>query len=281
MNLYKVLNVSASASISEIKAAHKKLVLKYHPDKTGGKTTEDFLDIQNAYEILSDDFKRGIYDGTFNNTGGGTFNNTGGGTFTEGTFTGTGGGGDIRMPANGEEWKILINKVGMHMIGFMQHNLFPKDIDVSLDVCMGDIYNRKFKKINVKVKIWNENDEFVTSSEIIYVDCSQCIEPITVFTFEKLGDASIFRAISRSDIVVTVNHILDEHIHMDRDFGMSLSIDLSLDDFNNKSTFEISAPGFNIEIPNMKKTSYFLENKWLYLDNKECGDLLILININS
>jgi DnaJ-class molecular chaperone len=255
MNLYKVLEIEPLASISEIKAAYKRLVLKHHPDKTGGETTQTFLDVQNAYEILTDDFKRGIYDRYDDNNV------------------------DFNIPKNSDEWKQLINKVGMHMVGFMQENLFPKDIEISLKVCMGDIYNRKFKRINVKVKRWDEDEEFVTSSEMIYIDCSQCIEPITVFTFDNMGDASIFRAISRSNIVVTVDHIVDENIHISHDFGMSVSFDMCLEEFTTKENFIITSSGLNIEVPNMKKTSYVVPNKGLYANNKLRGDLLVLINI--
>ena len=39
-----------------------KLALQYHPDKTGGRTTEKFKDISNAYSILGDAVKKRGYD---------------------------------------------------------------------------------------------------------------------------------------------------------------------------------------------------------------------------
>jgi DnaJ family protein C protein 22 len=49
----EVLGVSKDASVSEIKKAHKMLVLKYHPDKTREKNSEQkFIEIQQAYETL-------------------------------------------------------------------------------------------------------------------------------------------------------------------------------------------------------------------------------------
>ena len=60
---YDVLEVSKSASDSEIKAAYRKQALKWHPDRNksseaGGK----FKEINKAFEILSDPKKKEIYD---------------------------------------------------------------------------------------------------------------------------------------------------------------------------------------------------------------------------
>ena len=59
---YKELNVSTGATQKEIKVAYYKMAQKYHPDKTGGKTTEMFKKINQAYAVLSDESMRERYD---------------------------------------------------------------------------------------------------------------------------------------------------------------------------------------------------------------------------
>ena len=62
---YKILGVKRNASKQEIKKAFKKLSLKWHPDKNKKnpkKAKEMFIKIANAYEVLSNDEKRKIYD---------------------------------------------------------------------------------------------------------------------------------------------------------------------------------------------------------------------------
>ncbi|MHA1975418.1 MAG: DnaJ domain-containing protein [Candidatus Hodarchaeales archaeon] len=65
---YKSLNVSKSASKSEIKKAYRKLALKYHPDRAVDsgiepkKAEEKFKEISEAYSVLSDEKKRQQYD---------------------------------------------------------------------------------------------------------------------------------------------------------------------------------------------------------------------------
>lgn len=60
---YKVLGVDKNASQREIQKAFHKLSLQYHPDKNKNKgAQEKFAQINNAYEILSDDEKRKNYD---------------------------------------------------------------------------------------------------------------------------------------------------------------------------------------------------------------------------
>ncbi|KAG0458024.1 hypothetical protein HPP92_023181 [Vanilla planifolia] len=60
---YSVLGVSKNANKSEIKSAYRKLARSYHPDVNKDPGAEQkFKEISNAYEVLSDDEKRSIYD---------------------------------------------------------------------------------------------------------------------------------------------------------------------------------------------------------------------------
>ncbi|PHT38239.1 DnaJ protein ERDJ3A [Capsicum baccatum] len=60
---YKVLRVDKNASQREIQKAFHKLSLQYHPDKNKNKGAQErFAEINNAYEILSDEDKRRNYD---------------------------------------------------------------------------------------------------------------------------------------------------------------------------------------------------------------------------
>ena len=63
-DLYAVLGVKKSDDASAIKKQYRKLARELHPDKTKGdkKLEERFKEVSEAYEILSDDKKRGEYD---------------------------------------------------------------------------------------------------------------------------------------------------------------------------------------------------------------------------
>ena len=59
---YEILNVPIHATPSDIKKAHRKLALQYHPDKNQGETLDAFRLVQQAYECLSDATERKWYD---------------------------------------------------------------------------------------------------------------------------------------------------------------------------------------------------------------------------
>lgn len=61
---YEILGVEKTASDNDIKKAYRKLAVKYHPDKNPDdkEAEENFKEIAEAYEILSDSEKRQMYD---------------------------------------------------------------------------------------------------------------------------------------------------------------------------------------------------------------------------
>ena len=61
---YKILGVERKASADDIRSAYRKLAMQYHPDKNpGDKKAEDkFKEINEAYQVLSDEQKRARYD---------------------------------------------------------------------------------------------------------------------------------------------------------------------------------------------------------------------------
>lgn len=63
-DFYKILGIGKTASQAEIKRAYRQKSLQYHPDKNPGNEDAQnmFQDVAAAYEVLSDEEKRQIYD---------------------------------------------------------------------------------------------------------------------------------------------------------------------------------------------------------------------------
>ncbi len=60
---YKILNISHKATNEEIKKSYRRLALQYHPDRNKDpKRSIMFLEVNEAYQVLSDKAKRDRYD---------------------------------------------------------------------------------------------------------------------------------------------------------------------------------------------------------------------------
>ncbi len=70
--LYEILGVRNDAAESEIRAAYRKLAIRFHPDKNPGDkhAEERFKELSEAYEVLSDPQKRAAYDQRLSGGGG-------------------------------------------------------------------------------------------------------------------------------------------------------------------------------------------------------------------
>ncbi len=61
-NYYDVLRVPRDATQEEIKKKFRELVMKAHPDKTKEDSEEEMVELNKAYEVLSDEKRREKYD---------------------------------------------------------------------------------------------------------------------------------------------------------------------------------------------------------------------------
>jgi molecular chaperone DnaJ len=117
---YEVLSVERGASADEIRKAYKREALKHHPDRNPGDTAAEtkFKACNEAYQVLSDDEKRRIYDqfGHAGLEGGGGFQGAGdvfahmqdlfAEMFSGGGFGGFAGGGGQRRQARGSDLRM-------------------------------------------------------------------------------------------------------------------------------------------------------------------------------
>lgn len=162
---YKILGVSRTASQDEIKKAFRKLARTHHPDAGGDEAK--FKEINEAYEVLSDEKKRDLYDqyGTANENqipwggqgGAGGFNYEdifGGGGNTYTYTTGGGGGGGF----GGIDWSDILESIrggngafGSDWDFAANRQQQGQDMNVTLDVSFDEAFNGTTKRVTVRI----------------------------------------------------------------------------------------------------------------------------------
>lgn len=155
---YKTLGVPRTATADEIKKAFRKLARTHHPDKGGDEAK--FKELNEAYEVLSDDKKRKLYDqyGTANENQ--IPQGWGGGAVNVDDIFGGGGGGfgswadileSIRRGegAFGTEWDF--GNMGGYGGGRQQRPRAGQDMNVTLSVTFDEAFSGAEKRVTVRV----------------------------------------------------------------------------------------------------------------------------------
>jgi len=232
--LYDVLNVERSASAEDIRVAYRKLALVYHPDKNSTNSVDAFTKIKEAYDILSDENKRAIYDDSSN---------------TEEYSH------DIQHVSH---WKNFINDVMVKMYAMAS---FPQDVVLDLKIPFEDIYRRKCKKLDIRVKRWLSGSYQYANETIAF----SLVGIKLKYTFCGQGDDSLMPNLPRGNIVVNVvivdysSHIRFDNLFSDHDLFYSQRI--SLYKFYTRDTLDFNiCQGVVITVTNTRSTSYVVHN---------------------
>lgn len=144
---YETLGINKNASKEEIKKAFYKLAHKYHPDKGGGNEAK-FKQVNEAYQVLSNDEKRSKYDqfgSGFENMGQGGYGGGQRGGFEGFDFSGfQNGNADFDF---GNLNDIFSDFFGGGMGGFHRRNPRGRDMQTEISISFVDSFLGVEKKI--------------------------------------------------------------------------------------------------------------------------------------
>lgn len=146
---YKILGVSQDASKEEIKKAYRQLAHKYHPDKAGGDEKR-FKEINEAYQVLSNDEKRAQYDQFGAVFGQGGPGGGWGGVNFEDLFQGSGGFSGFRD--TDFDFSDVFGDI-FRKGRTRRYKTKAQDISIDLELTLEDIYKGLKKEIKLRKSV--------------------------------------------------------------------------------------------------------------------------------
>lgn len=142
---YEVLGVSKGSPAEEIKQQYRKMALKFHPDRNkSAEAAEHFKEVSEAYAVLSDPEKRGIYDQHGHAGVDGRYS-------TEDIFRGAGAGfGDI---FGGRGFESIIESMFGSRGGFGFGRERGSDLLYQTEVALEDVLRGKRVELDVQKQV--------------------------------------------------------------------------------------------------------------------------------
>jgi len=136
---YESLGVPRDATVKQIKKAYRELSLKYHPDKQKDNpdAQNKFVEISQAYEVLSDEEKRRIYD-----------------QYGEEGLKGGGGGGGFNFRSPFDIFSSFGFGSDSHSHSHHQHEQNKgANVEIPLEVTLKELYLGKTLKVGQKKQV--------------------------------------------------------------------------------------------------------------------------------
>lgn len=214
MDYYSILQVPRSATSAEIKKAYRKLAMKWHPDKNADNTEEAakmFQQIGEAYDVLSDQERRAVYD-QYGYEG-----------LKEGQPDGEGGfQGGYSYKQNAQEIfeSFFGSKNPFAMFCFGESTPFasklnkpgprkPDPIQRDLPCTLEELFNGCTKRLNITRKRYNEVGELKDDTKLVTINVKPGWKKGTKITFPNEGDEA--PGIIPADIVFVIAEKPHQH----------------------------------------------------------------------
>ena len=167
-DLYQTLEVNPDATAEQIRAAFKRLALKYHPDKNPEADSRAFMNIQIAYNILKDPESRQKYDDTIQT---------------------------IEKQDNTllHDWMCVFMDIMRAQLCATKRNIRGRDVILKIPVQLHELYNGDVKKVATRVK---RNGEWITKA--FYVNL---VQGKSSYVFPREGDDNMGDVIIQIDVI--------------------------------------------------------------------------------
>jgi molecular chaperone DnaJ len=268
MTHYDTLGVSENASLDEIKKAYRKLANQHHPDKGGD--TNQFQQIQAAYEAVGDEQRRAQYDAERRGVGGFRFT-------VNGHDMGSG------MPHEMEE---MLRNFGFAFgSGFAGHGdpfsnfrqpRKNKDLQIEIVISLESTLKEQTKIINVKT---TNGDTYP-----IEVKIPRGVRSSSTIKYPNLGD-NFFSSLPRGDLYVKIQIEANTEFGVN-DIDLHKNIEIDCVQAMLGCTFPVKGLDgkmFDVNVPagTQPGTRFRLVGQGLYAMNQNVrGSLLINVKIN-